>query len=208
MGLMPLFGSIAAHLVTTLAAAAAGQSNTTMWYLTRTSAMAAYAVLTVLVALGLLRSTARISGERLSWIVDEVHQYLGTIFGVLVGLHLLTLFYDPFISFTATNFILPLNEPYRPLAVGLGVVALWTVVVILASSWMRRHIPYRFWRILHYLGFVAFALVTLHGLFAGTDTSALWMRALYGGSAAAIGFLVLMRLLIRPDRTNAVSERV
>ena len=207
MGLIFLFGTFSSHLMTTLAAAAASQSDTTMWYLTRASAVAAYAVLAVLVALGLLRSTARNAGERMSWIVDEVHQFLGTIFGILVGAHLLTLLLDPFISFNLANFLVPLNEPYSPLAVDVGVVALWTVILVLGSSWLRRHLPYRFWRLLHYLGFITFALVTIHGLFAGSDSSMLWMRAVYAGSAASIGFLVLVRLLMRPAKSSVQARR-
>jgi predicted ferric reductase len=207
MGIIFLFGSISSHLVTTLATTTASSSNTVMWYLTRTTAVAAYVALTVLVALGLLRSTARIAGERMTWVVDEVHQFLGTIFGILVGAHLLTLLLDPFIHFSLANFIVPLNEPYSPLAVDVGVVALWTVVLVLGSSWLRRHLPYRFWRLLHYLGFITFALVTLHGLFAGSDSSMLWMRAVYAGSAAAVGFLVLMRMLMRPDNSRPATRR-
>jgi predicted ferric reductase len=199
-------GSVSVPLVTTLAAAT-GDSNTTTWYLTRATATAAYVVLAVLVSLGLLRSTARISGGRISWVVDEVHQFLGTAFGVLVGLHLLTLLLDPFILFTPVNFILPINEPYSPLAVSFGVVALWTTIVILASSWLRRHLPYRFWRLLHYAGFATFTLVTLHGLFAGSDTSTFWATAMYGCSAAVISFLVLRRLLTRFGNTTMARER-
>ncbi|HEY7356668.1 MAG TPA: hypothetical protein VH590_09385 [Ktedonobacterales bacterium] len=203
---MVLFGSMPSHVFTTLAAAA-DQSNTVMWYLTRAMAVAAYGALSVLVGLGLLRASARKAGERISWIVDEVHQFLGTIFGVLVGAHLLTLLLDPYISFNLANFIIPLNEPYSPLAVDFGVVALWSVVLVLASSWLRRHMPYRFWRVLHYLGFATFALVTLHGLFAGSDSSMLWMRALYAGSAAAIGFLVVVRALLRPNDNTSAQAR-
>ncbi len=208
MGLMLLsLGSAATHLVTTLAAAAS-DSDTTMWYLTRATATAAYVVLAVLVSLGLLRSTARTSGGRISWMVDEVHQFLGTAFGVLVGLHLLTLLLDPFISFSVVNFILPINEPYSPLAVGFGVVALWTTLVILGSSWMRRHLPYRFWRLLHYTGFATFVLVTLHGLLAGSDSGTLWMYAIYIGAGSIVGLLTLARLIMRSDKTALAARRI
>jgi sulfoxide reductase heme-binding subunit YedZ len=206
MGVMIVFGSVSSHVLATLAAAAISQSETLLWYLTRTTAVAAYGALTVLVGLGLLRASARKAGERISWVVEEVHQFLGTIFGVLVGAHLLTLLVDPYISFSLANFIIPLNEPYSPLAVDFGVVALWTVFLVLASSWLRRHMPYRFWRLLHYLGFATFALVTLHGLFAGSDSSTLWMRAVYAGSAAAIGFLTLARVLLRSDDTSVKAR--
>ena len=206
MNAIIFFQNSAAHLFT-LAATAASQSNTLMWYLTRATAVSAYGALTVLVALGLLRSTARTAGGRISWVVDEVHQFLGMIFGILVGAHLLTLLLDPYISFSLTNFIVPIDEPYSPLAVDFGVVALWTVILVLASSWLRRHLPYRYWRALHYLGFLTFVLVTLHGVIAGSDAGMLWMQAVYVGAGIIIGFLVLMRLILRPNKTNPVEAR-
>ncbi|HEY7349343.1 MAG TPA: ferric reductase-like transmembrane domain-containing protein [Ktedonobacterales bacterium] len=189
----------------TLAEAAAAPSPL-LWYLTRTTAVSAYVTLTFAAMLGMVRGVARGSGEHLSWVVDELHQVLATIFAALVVLHLVTLIYDPFLPFSLGNILLPADEPYRPLAVDLGVVALYTLVVVLCSTWIRRSIPYRFWRMLHYASFATFVLVTLHGLLAGSDAGELWMRALYAGASAAIGFLVLMRFLNRPRREPAPEE--
>ena len=208
MDILGSFGTPPAYLLTMLAATTASQPDPLLWYLTRATAVAAYGVLTVLVGLGLLRSMARKARERISWVVEEVHQVLGTFFGILVGAHLLTLFLDPFPSFSLANFMVPLNEPYRPIAVDVGVVALWTVILVLASSWLRRHLPYRFWRVLHYLGLATFALVTVHGLFAGSDSDMLWMRAVYAASAAAIWSLALMRLVLRPAKTSRPAKRI
>lgn len=201
MGLALLLGGLLWHgqgvpLPTVLA-----DTSPLLWYLTRTTAVSAYVTLTLAVMLGTLRGIARQSGERLSWIVDELHQVLATIFGALVGLHLLSLIYDPFLPFSVKNILLPINEPYRALPVDLGVLALYTLVVVLFSSWIRRFIPYRFWRALHYASFATFVLVTLHGLYAGSDTGETWMRAIYAGASAAVAFTVFMRLLTRPRRT-------
>jgi sulfoxide reductase heme-binding subunit YedZ len=200
MGLILLPSIILGQDHSALARAAAAAPSPLLWYLTRTTAVSAYVTLTFAVMLGMLRGVSRSTGERLSWVVDELHQVLATIFGALVVLHLLTLFYDPFLPFSLTNLLLPVNEPYRPLAADLGVLALYTLVVVLCSSWIRRFIPYRFWRTVHYASFATFVLVTLHGLFAGSDTGEPWMRAVYAGASAAVGFLVLMRLLTRPRR--------
>lgn len=144
-----------------------------------------------------MQSIARTSREQLPWVVDALHQFLGLLFGVLVIFHLLTLMADPLIPFGIINIVIPRDEPYRPLAVDLGVLALWTMVLILASSWLKRHLPYRFWRLLHFLSFATFALVTLHGLLAGSDSGTLWMKAIYAGAAAIVGILTLTRLF--PD---------
>lgn len=184
-----------------LTLAATSSANPLMWYLTRTTALSAYAVLALLVSLGLMQSIARTSRERLPWVVDALHQFLGLLFGVLVVFHLLTLMADPLIPFSITNLLIPQHEPYRPLAVDLGVLAFWAVILILASSWLKRHLPYRFWKLLHFLSFATFVLVTFHGLLAGSDSGALWMKAIYVGAAAIVGILTLIRLF--PDNQQS-----
>jgi predicted ferric reductase len=187
---------------------ATAKADPLLWYLTRTTAVSAYVTLACAAMLGMLRGVARGAGERLSWLVDELHQVLATVFAGLVILHLISLIYDPFLPFSLQNILLPLDEPYRPLAVDGGVLALYTMVIVLGSTWIRRFIPYRFWRLLHYASFATFVLVTLHGLYAGSDTSEPWMRALYAGASAAVGFLLIMRVLTRPRREAAPAESV
>ncbi len=189
-----------------LTLAATTSANPLMWYLTRTTALSAYVVLALLVSLGLIQSIARTSRERLPWVVDALHQFLGLLFGVLVVFHLLTLMADPLIPFSITNILIPRHEPYRPLAVDLGVLALWTMLLILASSWLKRHLPYRFWKLLHFLSFATFVLVTLHGLLAGSDSGELWMKAIYGSAAAIVGILILLRLLPADQETRAIAR--
>jgi predicted ferric reductase len=141
-----------------------------------------------------MRGIARNSGERLSWVVDELHAFVATLTGLLVVGHIVTLKLHTYIPFTIADLLVPGNGPYRPLAVNLGIFALYAMIMLLASSWLRRRIPYGLWRTIHNLSLVTFALVTLHGLLAGSDTSEPWMRAVYGGAAAGVGFLLLMRL--------------
>jgi predicted ferric reductase len=189
-----------------LTLAATTSANPLMWYLTRTTALSAYVVLALLVSLGLIQSIARTSRERLPWVVDALHQFLGLLFGVLVVFHLLTLMADPLIPFSIINILIPLHEPYRPLAVDLGVLAFWTMLLILASSWLKRHLPYRFWKLLHFLSFATFVLVTLHGLLAGSDSGDLWMKAIYAGAAAIVGILTLLRLFPASQETRVIAR--
>jgi methionine sulfoxide reductase heme-binding subunit len=186
------FSATHVHLGSALAAA---QTSPTMWYLTRATAVAAYILLTLSVVFGTLRSIARNTHESLSWTVDEIHQVSATLMvGMMLG-HLITLNLDPFLPFTITNLLVPLNEPFNPQAVNIGVFAMYTIMLLALSSWLKRFIAYRAWRMIHYLSFVAFALVTLHGWLGGSDTGEPWMRAVYFGSAAAVIFLVLVRLV-------------
>jgi sulfoxide reductase heme-binding subunit YedZ len=179
-------------------------ADPTLWYITRAAGVSAYVLLAVVVDLGILRSLARQLGERVSWVLDEVHQFLALLAAAFVALHLGVLLFDPFITFSLANLLLPIGEPYQSLGVGLGVLGLYALFVILVSSWLRRYISHRLWRGLHYGSFGVFILVTLHGLLSGSDSGLGWLRSIYFAALASMLFLTVMRLAmpVRGVRVN------
>lgn len=180
-----------------LATLAATTANPLLWYVTRTAAVCAYVTLTATVILGLARSLARVGRVRDSrtlWLLDELHPYLALLTAAFIALHLLSLLFDPLIPFAPLNLLVPVAEPYRPFAVGVGIFALYTMAVVLLSSWLRRYIKHAHWRALHYTSFIAFVLVSLHGLLAGSDGGEPWMQLVYIGGAGVVTALVLIRI--------------
>jgi predicted ferric reductase len=168
---------------------------TTLWYVTRTLGVAAYVSMAFSVMLGILRTVARRAREGINWRVDELHQFVATLSVLMVVGHLLALRFDAYMTFTWANLLLPLDEPYRPLAVQVGVFAFYAVAATVLTSWLKRRLKYGTWRAVHYLSFAAFLLVTLHGWLAGSDSDEPWMRAIYGGAVAAVAFLAVVRVL-------------
>src|SRR5262245_10092857 len=96
--------------------ARAAQDAPVLWCLTRTTAFAASVDLTLSFTLGMLRAIARTAGERLSWVVDELHTFIASLTAGLIAGHLLSLRFDTFIPFTVNNLFIPGDQPYRPLA--------------------------------------------------------------------------------------------
>lgn len=186
---------------------AATTANPFLWYVTRAAATSAYITLSATVILGLFRSLARVSrlrNARALWLLDEIHPYLAVLTLALVVFHLLSLIFDPLIPFSVLNLLLPLDQPYRPLPVDLGVLALYGLVVVWLSSWVKRRIKYTSWRALHYTSFFAFLLVTFHGIFAGSDSAEPWMRLLYMSISAVVTLLILVRIFWpEPQQTSA-----
>jgi methionine sulfoxide reductase heme-binding subunit len=188
--------------------AAPATANPLLWYVTRAAAVSAYITLTVTVILGMARSLARVTSTRVSWMLDEVHQFLAVLVAAFVGLHLLSLLFDPLIPFAPLNLLVPLDQPYRPFAVDLGVLAVYGLVIVLGSSWLRRRIAYASWRTLHYTSFAVFALVTLHGILAGSDAGQPWMRLVYLVAGGLVGLLVFLRMFWPQDQpSQPVSAR-
>lgn len=185
-----------ANIATT--AAAAATANPFLWFVTRAAAVSAYITLTATVVLGLARSLARVGrvrNARALWLLDEMHPYLALLTTGFIALHLLSLLFDPLIPFAPLNLLVPVAEPYRPFAVALGVLSLYAMAIVLLSSWLRRYITHARWRALHYTSFVAFALVSFHGILAGSDAGQAWMRLVYLGSMGIVTALVLVRIL-------------
>jgi predicted ferric reductase len=178
-----------------------------LWYLTRTMGVSAYVALSFSVILGMLRVVARKSSERISWVVDELHQFVATLAGLLVVGHLVALLLDPFMPFSLINLLLPVNEPYSPTAVAFGIFAFYSMVLLLLSSWLRKRMAYALWRFIHYVSFFAFVMVTLHGWIAGSDSGEPWMRAIYAGASSVVVFLTLVRFFVGAPSGAAASSR-
>jgi len=198
--------ALAHQLGAQLAPVLATAPSPTLWYITRATAISAYVALSLSVMLGILQVIAHNAAERISWMVDELHKFIATLAGLLVLGHLVTLLLDPFLPFSLINLLLPFNEPYRQTAVDLGVFGLYALALLLFTSWLRRRMRYRLWRGVHYISFVMFALVTLHGLLAGSDSGEPWMRALYGGASAMVVFLLFVRLFVGPSKEQPLSK--
>lgn len=189
-----LIGEVAR--VRTVVAALQPGSDPRLWYVTRAAGICAYVLLACSTALGLFQSLARALQVRAGWALTELHQFVALIAGAFVALHLLALALDPFLPFSVTNLVLPLGEPYRPFQVALGVLGLYALLVVLVSSWLRSRISYGVWRGLHMTSFALFALVTAHGLLAGTDTHQPWMKGVYFAAMAVVIFLTGIRVIL------------
>jgi predicted ferric reductase len=87
---------------------------------------------------------------------------------------------------------------YRPLAVGIGVIAAYLAIVVHASFSLRRKIGAAAWRTIHRLTFLLFVLAAGHGLLAGTDARVPWMIATYATTTSVAVLLVIHRLLPTP----------
>jgi DMSO/TMAO reductase YedYZ heme-binding membrane subunit len=112
-----------------------------------------------------------------------MHRFIAALTVTFVVLHVLALLTDDFIGFGVADVLVPFASPWRPLAVAIGVVAFYLVVAIEATSVAQRRLPRPLWRQVHLLSYALFALATIHGLAAGTDTAALFA----GGAAIGVG---------------------
>lgn len=173
------------------------------WYLTRAAGTVAYLLLTGSTIWGLILSSRIVADRVPPPLALALHNSLAWLAIGFASFHALVLLGDGYYPYRLADILIPFVGPYRPGWVGLGTLGLYGAIVTSASFGLRRWIGQRNWRRLHMLTFAVYALVTLHGFAAGTDTANPSARAIYLASALAVVFLVNYRLLTaRRDRTR------
>jgi sulfoxide reductase heme-binding subunit YedZ len=168
-------------------------SSPAIWYAARASGVAAYVVLSLVVALGLSLGGKAQSRRWPRFSVEEIHRFGGLLVGSLIGVHVLAIAADSFLPFTLTQLLVPFTSSYRPLWTGLGIAAAELLVALAITNHYRKRVPYSFWRKAHYLNFAVWTLASLHGLMSGTDRGAAWLAILYGVSVATVLMLLVWR---------------
>lgn len=173
-----------------------GPAPKAFWYLSRTSALAAYVLLWISMLLG-ISITSKLA--RL-WpggpTAFELHQHTGLLGLLLAAFHALILLGDQYIGYSLAQIVVPFGAaPYRPVWVGLGQVGMYLTIVVTASFYLRRQLGRRTWRLMHGLSFLMFVMVLAHGVLSGTDTSTLWIRAMYWISGATVLWGTVYRVL-------------
>jgi len=175
------------------------------WIVLRAAGVGSYLMLFLSVNWGLIATTSLIS-KRVSKPTSTLfHQLVSTVAFVLLAVHLGGLLVDRFMPFSPLDLLIPMRAGYRPVAVGLGVVAMYATAIVLVSSWGRKRLGTKLWRGLHLLAVPAFTLALAHGVFAGTDTTRPWMWPIYATTGIVTLFLVLVRALThgyRPPRAS------
>jgi hypothetical protein len=171
--------------------------QTVTWNVARTGGFTAYILLTLAVAIGLALTMQLQSPSFWPRLINsELHNFLTLLSVVFIGVHVLAVWIDPFTRFGWNEVFIPYVSHYRTMWMALGIIALYLGIAIGISTWLRPLIGYTWWRRLHILTLIVFALVTVHGIATGSDTQTWWGLVIYGGSIALVGGLLGWRLLV------------
>jgi predicted ferric reductase len=167
----------------------------TWWYLTRATGIVATVLAVASLVLGLFFS-ARNTGPRRSpaWWLD-LHNYLGGLALVFTGAHLVASVLDPNSGLGVIQVVIPGTADTASWAVTWGVLATYTFVIAVFTSWPKRRFSRRVWRWLHVTSVAGVALAGLHAYQLGSDAA----TTLFKGSlvaAAAFGVYALALRLI------------
>jgi hypothetical protein len=183
------------------------------WYVARAAGLMAWALLTVSVVWGLAVSTkAKPFGRRPkpAWTLD-LHRFLGGLATIFTAVHVGAILVDTYVKFDLVSVLVPFAASWRPAAVAWGVVSLYLLLAVELTSLAKARIPRRWWRTIHFASFPLFAMATIHGLTAGTDTGAWLFEGVATIAVLAVAGLTALRIhqaqRPRPSRVPARSAR-
>jgi methionine sulfoxide reductase heme-binding subunit len=173
------------------------KADPTFWLLARASGLTAYALLAASVLAGLVLKSRPFRSLKPAAVTDT-HRFLALLGLSAIALHGATLLLDQTIHLRPLALLVPGASPYRPVPVGIGVLAAELMLLVYASFALRRRIGTRNWRRLHWATYAIFAAATVHGLASGTDSAQPWAFAIYLAAVASVAGATAWRALAPP----------
>jgi len=180
------------------------------WYLTRASGVIAMGALIVLILSGI----GFVTGHSFKFLEPLTawasHRALGITFGVAILVHMLTLLFDHFVSFSVLDLLVPWLSTYHPvtiagiqfgsLFVALGVLAFYGVALIIITSLVWVEKKPKLWKFIHLVSYLILVFVFVHALFIGTDFADGIPRFLL----IVAGFILAIAILLRLRRARTI----
>lgn len=171
-------------------------AGTVAWVVVRVAGLSSYAALVLAVLSGVALRTGVLDWLASNRSLRSLHDYTTLLWPPLGLLHMLALLLDPTAQVKALDLVLPFHAAYATVALGLGTVSAWLLAAATLAGLLRSRLPTRAWQLLHRGSYLAFALIFVHALLAGTDFSDPAVSALTWGAAAAAAVLAAARLLV------------
>ncbi len=176
-----------------------------MWFVSRSSGIIAWGLVTLSVCWGLFVSTKAVAkASSPAWLLD-FHRYLGGLSVLFTAIHLGGLVGDNYVYFGWAELFVPMASDWQPGAVAFGIVAFYLLITIELTSLAMKRMPRRLWRWVHRSSFILYFVATYHAIAAGTDSGNLWFRMAALASVNIVAFLTVV--LILAARKAALTSR-
>jgi methionine sulfoxide reductase heme-binding subunit len=173
------------------------------WITSRAAGVAALALASLAVSLGLLMSTKLLKGKMADLRVAHEVLSLSTIVAILV--HGLALVGDKYLHPSLADIAVPFLGSYKTFWTSIGIIGGWGLILLGLSYYARRRIGALRWRKLHRFTALAWLAGLGHAIGMGTDAGQVWFLAMIAIVAIPALGLLVPRLLGRgrPRRAPA-----
>ncbi len=190
--------SSTAHIVTQRV------STSWPWYIIRAAGFIAAGLLVLLMLSGIGQATGIIYRFIEPIKLWAIHKALGIALAASIAVHVGFLLIDHFVPFSLVQILVPFDSHYNNgvklwglslggLAVSLGILAMYGVIIIVLSSLNWIDTKKKTWRTLHYISYAVAFFIFLHALYVGSDLKYGTFREAW----IALGLIVAVAILLR-----------
>ncbi len=184
----------------------AADSTQLWWYVTRSAGIIAYLLLWFSTVWGLAVPSKLLTPVIEHTFTFDFHEFISLLSIGFVLLHVVVLTIDRFLPYTPFQILVPFLSPYRPFWVGMGILGFYISLLVTVTFYLRSKIGVKTFRSLHVLSLLGYLGVTLHGLYAGTDSPLIAMSLLYKGTALVVIFLTVYWLGLKYFQSREAKE--
>lgn len=176
-----------------------------LWEIARASGLASYAALCIAVLTGLAPRTRPLGFLASNRAVRSLHDFTPWIVIPMALTHIVALALDATARVGVLDVFVPFRMSYGTLAIGLGTLSLDLLLIVLVTTWLRRHLSNGAWQLFHRLSYVGFLTMFLHAVLSGTDLTSPVISVLSWAAVIAIGYFSLERAgkALIPTRSRA-----
>ncbi len=178
-----------------------------MWWISRATGMIAGVLLVASLVWGVLLATRVLRTiDRPAWLL-AMHRWFSALACIGIVIHVLALVADNYAHFGWKEIFVPMGSSWKRAPVTFGVVAMYILIAVQATSLLMKRISRRVWHSVHLLSYAAVWFGVVHAALAGTDVAnrvyqAVALLLTIGAVTAA-----MLRILVGSSRAQAAARR-
>jgi DMSO/TMAO reductase YedYZ heme-binding membrane subunit len=170
------------------------------WYSARAGGLVGFLLLYISIFLGLA-----IRMPVLRKIIKPVYSYnihcwISLQALILAFIHSGSLLFDKYLNFGFIGTFIPFalsSDIVDPNLITLGILGLYLMIALVATSYGRKYISQKVWRSVHFTNVILYALVIVHAYYIGTDLKIPLIRNIFIGLNIFLIFLFLVNIISR-----------
>jgi predicted ferric reductase len=174
------------------------------WYIVRASALIGFLLLYISVFVGTISCLPGIGKYFLRLRSLNFHCWISLQALIFALIHGISLLFHKFIPFGWKDVFIPFHSNFEPLLVGLGTVGFYLMIILVATSYIRKYISAKLWRAIHFLNIGLYIVVIIHAFYLGTDLKSGLLRQVF---IWANGFLILLLIFNMIHRIWSRSKK-
>lgn len=167
------------------------------WYVSRMSALVAFLLLYSSILLGV---SIRIPFMRKIFAPAysiKAHCWISLQAVIFAFIHGGALMFDKFLGFGPGDVFVPLAASYEPTLVALGVISLYLMVILTATSYLKKYISHKIWRITHTFNILIYVFSVAHAFRLGTDLKAGLLQDIFIALNELLAVLFVANIVVR-----------